>query len=97
MGVTLLYLSLIVVIPLSTLFWRSSGLGLSGFWAAASSPRVVASYALTFGASFAAAAINAVFGVVVAWVLVRYRFPGRRLVDAYERQHEDDDDAAAHS
>jgi sulfate/thiosulfate transport system permease protein len=82
MGFTLLYLSLVVLVPLSTLFWKSSTLGWSGFWRAATSPRVLASYKLTFGASLAAASVNAVFGLVVAWVLVRYRFPGRRLVDA---------------
>jgi sulfate/thiosulfate transport system permease protein len=82
MGFTLFYLSLIVLIPLSTLFWKSAGLGVAGFWQAVTSPRVVASYKLTFTASFVAAAINGVFGFVVTWVLVRYRFPGRRLMDA---------------
>jgi sulfate transport system permease protein len=82
LGFTLLYLSLVVLIPLSTLFWKSASLGPSGFWQAVSAPRVVASYKLTFGASFAAAAVNAVFGLVVTWVLVRYRFPGRRVMDA---------------
>jgi sulfate transport system permease protein len=82
LGFTLLYLSLVVLIPLSTLFWRSSGLGWGGFWDAVTAPRVVASYKLTFGASLAAAAINGVFGLVVTWVLVRYRFPGRRFMDA---------------
>jgi sulfate transport system permease protein len=82
LGFTLFYLSLMVLIPLSTLFWRSAGLGLEGFWQAVTAPRVVASYKLTFGASFVAAAANGVFGLVVSWVLVRYRFPGRRLVDA---------------
>jgi sulfate transport system permease protein len=81
-GFTLFYLSLVVLVPLSTLFFRSAGLGIEGLWAAVSSPRVVASYKLTFGASLAGAAINALFGLVVAWVLVRYRFPGQRLVDA---------------
>jgi sulfate transport system permease protein len=82
MGFTLLYLSLVVLIPLSTLLWRSASLGAAGFWQAVSAPRVVASYKLTFGASLAAAAVNGVFGFVVTWVLVRYRFPGRRLMDA---------------
>jgi sulfate transport system permease protein len=82
MGFTLLYLCLVVLIPLSTLFWKSALLGPQGFWQAVSSPRVVASYKLTFGASFVAAAVNGVFGFVVTWVLVRYRFPGRRVVDA---------------
>jgi len=81
-GFTLFYLSLVVLVPLSTLFFRSAGLGADGFWAAVTSPRVLASYRLTFGASLAAALVNAVFGLVVAWVLVRYRFPGQRLVDA---------------
>jgi sulfate transport system permease protein len=75
-------LTLVVLFPLSTLFWKSAGLGLPGFWQAVSAPRVVASYKLTFGASFAAAAINGVFGLIVSWVLVRYPFPGRRFVDA---------------
>jgi sulfate/thiosulfate transport system permease protein len=82
LGFTLLYLSLIVLIPLSTLFWRSAGLGWSGFWQAVTAPRVVASYKLTFGTSLVAAVANAVFGFVVTWVLVRYRFPGRRVLDA---------------
>jgi sulfate transport system permease protein len=82
MGFTLLYLSLVVLIPLSTLFVKSAALGPAGLWQAVSSPRVVASYKLTFGASFVAAAVNGVFGFVVTWVLVRYRFPGRRVVDA---------------
>ena len=81
-GFTLFYLALVVLVPLSTLFFRSAVLGPAGFWAAVTSPRVVASYELTFGASLAGALINAVFGLVVAWVLVRYRFPGHRLVDA---------------
>jgi sulfate transport system permease protein len=81
-GFTVFYLSLVVLLPLSTLFFRSAGLGVGGFWAAVTSPRVMASYRLTFGASLAGAAINGVFGLVVAWVLVRYRFPGQRLVDA---------------
>ena len=83
MGFTLAYLSLIVLIPLSTLVFKSSTLGPAAFWAAVTSPRVVASYQLTFGASLAAAAINAVFGLVVAWVLARYHFPGQRVVDAF--------------
>jgi sulfate transport system permease protein len=82
MGFTLLYLSLVVLVPLSTLFWKSAVLGPAGFWQAVSAPRVVASYKLTFGASLVAAAVNGVFGFVVTWVLVRYRFPGRRVVDA---------------
>jgi sulfate transport system permease protein len=82
LGFTLVYLGVIVLIPLSTLFFRSATLGAEGFWAAVSAPRVVASYKLTFGASLAGAVVNAVFGLIVAWVLVRYRFPGQGLVDA---------------
>ena len=82
LGFTLFYLTLVVLVPLSTLFWKSASLGVSGFWQAVTAPRVLASYELTFGASFAAAAINGVFGLIVSWVLVRYPFPGRRLVDA---------------
>src|SRR5688572_16646403 len=82
LGFTVLYLSLIVLIPLSMLFVRSSAMSGEAFWAAVSSPRVVASYRLSFGASLLAAAINAVFGLVVAWTLVRYPFPGRKLIDA---------------
>jgi sulfate transport system permease protein len=82
LGYTLVYLVLVVLVPLSTLFWKSSSLGAGGFWSAVSSPRALASYRLSFGAALVAAAINAVFGLAVTWVLVRYRFPGRRLVDA---------------
>jgi sulfate transport system permease protein len=82
MGFTVVYLSLVVLVPLSTLFWKSASLGASGFWQAVTAPRVLASYKLTFGASLAAASVNAVFGLIVTWVLVRYRFPGRRLMDA---------------
>src|SRR5262249_7536390 len=82
LGFTLLYLSLVVLVPLSTLFWKSAGLGWAGFGAAVTAPRVVASYKLTFGASLVAAAVNGAFGLVVTWVLVRYRFPGRAVVNA---------------
>jgi len=82
MGFTLGYMSLIVLIPLSAVFFKASSLGPEGFWAAATSPRVVASYKLSFGASLLAAAINVVFGLMLAWSLVRYSFPGRRIVDA---------------
>jgi len=82
MGFTLFYLALIVLVPLSTLFWKSATLGWGALWAAVTAPRVLASYKLTFGASLVAATLNAVFGLIVTWVLVRYRFPGRRLVDA---------------
>lgn len=82
LGVTVLYLSLIVLVPLSAAFIKTATLDLGAFVAAVTSPRVLASYRLTFGASFLAASINAVFGLLVAWVLVRYRFPGRRIIDA---------------
>jgi len=82
LGFTLVYLSLIVLIPLSAAFLKSADLSLAEFWALVTSPRVLASYRITFGASLAAATLNAGFGLVVAWVLVRYSFPGKRLVDA---------------
>ena len=82
MGVTLSYLSLIVLIPLAAVFIKSSSLGWSEFWHVATAPRVMASYRLSFGASLLAAAINVVFGLMLAWSLVRYNFPGRRIVDA---------------
>ena len=82
MGVTLTYLGVLVLIPLSTVFVRTAGLTGDQFWATATNPRVVASYQLTFGASFAAALLNAVFGFLLAWVLVRYDFPGKSLADA---------------
>lgn len=82
LGYTLVYLALIVLIPLSALVFKSTSLGWGRFWELVTSPRVVASYKLTFGASLAAATLNAVFGFIVAWTLVRYRFPGRKLVDA---------------
>jgi sulfate/thiosulfate transport system permease protein len=82
MGFTVFYLCVIVLIPLSALFVRSAGMGVVDFWHTITSPRVMAAYKLTFGASFIAAAVNGVFGFVVAWSLVRYNFPGKRLVDA---------------
>jgi sulfate/thiosulfate transport system permease protein len=82
LGYALLYLCLIVLIPLAALVLKSFSLSWDQFWAAVSSPRVVASYRLTFGASFIAAVVNVVFGLLVAWVLVRYSFPGKRIVDA---------------
>jgi sulfate transport system permease protein len=82
MGYSLLYLSLLILIPLAALPLRSASLGWAGFWAAVSSDRVVASYRLTFGTSLIAAIVNLIFGSILAWVLVRYRFPGRKLVDA---------------
>ena len=82
LGVTLLYSTLLVLVQLATLFWKSSTLGGACFWTTVTAPRVVASYKLTLGTSLGAAAANAVFGMIVSWVLVRYRFPGRRLLDA---------------
>src|ERR687897_504015 len=82
LGITCTYLSLMVLLPLATVFTRTADLTGAEFWKTITDPRVVASYRVTFGASFAAALVNTVFGLLVAWVLVRYRFPGRRLVDA---------------
>jgi sulfate transport system permease protein len=82
LGFTLAYLSLIVLIPLSAVFIRSSALPLEAFWDAVTAPRVLASYRLSFGMALLAAAINSVFGLLLAWALVRYRFPGKKLVDA---------------
>ncbi len=82
MGITLTYLGLIVLIPLSTLFVKAAGLSLEGLWETITAPRALAAYKLSFGAAFLAAGINTVCGVLVAWVLVRYWFPGRALVDA---------------
>jgi len=81
-GCAVLYLSLIVLIPLSATFFKSATLGWDAFWATVAAPRVLASLRLSFGASLIGAAVNAMFGLLVAWVLVRYRFPGRRFVDA---------------
>jgi sulfate transport system permease protein len=82
LGFTLAYLGLIVLVPLSAAFARTAGMGGHAFLAAVTSPRVLAAYRLSFGASFAAATVNTLFGLIVAWVLVRYPFPGRRIVDA---------------
>ncbi|MBP7453417.1 MAG: sulfate ABC transporter permease subunit CysT [Ottowia sp.] len=82
LGYTLLYLSLIVLIPLSALIFKTFTLTWDQFWAAISAPRVVASYRLTFGASLLAASVNVVAGLLIAWVLVRYQFPGKKIVDA---------------
>ncbi|TXF13446.1 sulfate ABC transporter permease subunit CysT [Pelomicrobium methylotrophicum] len=82
LGYAVAYLSLIVLIPLSTIFLKTATMTWDQFWNAVSAPRVVASYKLSFGAALAAAAINAVFGLMLAWSLVRYSFPGKRLVDA---------------
>jgi sulfate/thiosulfate transport system permease protein len=82
LGFTLFYLSLIVLVPLAAVFIKTAGMTAQEFWAAVASPRVVASYKLSFGASLLAAAINSVFGLLLAWALVRYSFPGKKLVDA---------------
>ena len=82
LGYTVLYLSLIVLIPLSALLFKTFTLSWDQFWSAVTSDRVMASYRLTFGASLTAAVVNAVFGLLVAWVLVRYEFAGKKLVDA---------------
>lgn len=82
LGYTLGYLSLIVLVPLAAVLLKTATLGWSEFWAIVTAPRVVASYKLSFGASLLAAAINAVFGLMLAWCLVRYSFPGKRIVDA---------------
>src|ERR1700683_4984530 len=82
MGYTIVYLSLLVLIPLSTLFFKSAAMGWSGFWTAATSPRVMAAYRLSFGASLIGAIINVGFGTLVAWTLVRYTFPFKSIIDA---------------
>ena len=82
LGFTLAYLGLIVLLPLAALVVRTFGLSLAELWAIATTPRVVAAFRVSFGTALIAAMINVVFGLLVAWVLVRYRFPGHRLVDA---------------
>jgi sulfate transport system permease protein len=82
LGYTVLYLSLLVLVPLVALVAKAAGLSWAEFWATVTSPQVMASYQLTFGAALVAACINALFGFLVAWTLVRYSFPGKRLVDA---------------
>ena len=82
LGFTLLYLGFIVLIPLSAAFLKTFTMTWPAFWSAVTSPRVLASYRLTFGASLAAALLNGFFGLIVAWVLVRYEFPFKRIVDA---------------
>jgi sulfate transport system permease protein len=82
LGYTLLYLSLLVLVPMAAGFLKASSLSLDAFWAAVSSERAVAAYSLTLGVSFASAAINVLLGVLVAWVLVRYHFPGKTLLDS---------------
>jgi sulfate transport system permease protein len=82
LGYTIFYLSIVVLIPLSALFFKTATLTWDEFIAAVSAPRVVASYRITFGSALLAATVNAFFGVLVAWVLVRYNFPGKKLIDA---------------
>jgi sulfate/thiosulfate transport system permease protein len=82
MGFSLLYLSLLVLLPLSALVFRAMDLSWAEFWAVATDARSIASYKITFGASFVGAVVNLVFGMLTAWVLVRYTFPGKRIVDA---------------
>ncbi len=83
LGITLTYLGLLVLIPLSSIFIRSAGISWDEFWGAVSSRQAVASYKVTFGISLLSAIANFFFGLIVAWVIVRYRFPGRKLVDAF--------------
>lgn len=82
LGFTLSYLAVIVLIPLAGVVWRSASLGWAEFWSIATDQRTLQALEISFGASLIAALVNAVFGVIVAWVLVRYRFPGRRILDA---------------
>lgn len=82
LGYTLVYLALIVLIPLAAVFLKTFEMSWDDFWRVVSSPRVVATYQLSFGASLLAAAINAVFGLMLAWALVRYSFPGKKIIDA---------------
>ena len=82
LGYTVFYLSLLVLVPLAALVAKAAGLTWAEFWGTVGNPRVIAAYKLTFGASLVAATINAVFGFIVAWTLVRYRFPGKKLIDA---------------
>ena len=82
LGYAITYLSLLVLIPLSAVFFKTATLGWDAFWNVVTAPRVVASYKLSFGTSLVAAGINAVFGLLLAWSLVRYTFPGKRIVDA---------------
>lgn len=82
MGYTLIYLSLIILIPIAVLFLKASTISLAEFWETVTDDRVVASYKLTINTSFIAALVNAVFGTLIAWVLVRYEFYGKRIVDA---------------
>ena len=82
LGYSLFYLGVIVLLPLAALFLRATGMSWEQFWSAASSPRALASYRLSFGAALLGGLVNAGFGLLTAWVLVRYEFPGRRIIDA---------------
>jgi sulfate transport system permease protein len=82
LGFALVYLSMIVLIPLAGVVWRSASLGWPEFWRIATDPRTLNALKISFGGAFIAALVNVVFGTLIAWVLVRYRFPGRRLIDA---------------
>jgi sulfate transport system permease protein len=82
LGYAITYLSLLVLIPLSAVFFKTATLGWESFWSVVTAPRVVASYKLSFGTSLLAAGLNAVFGLLLAWSLVRYTFPGKKIVDA---------------
>src|SRR5512143_3592221 len=83
LGMTITWLSLLVLIPLAGLVIRAAGVGPEGLWRIISAPRVLASLRVSFGTAFLAAIVNAVFGLIVAWVLVRYEFPGKKVVDAF--------------
>ncbi len=82
MGFTVMYLSLIVLFPLSAIFIKTSGMGWEKFWQTVTDPRVIASYKISFGTAIGAGVITTIFGFIVAWVLVRYTFPGKKLIDA---------------
>src|ERR1700675_4766704 len=82
LGYTVFYLSLIVLIPLAMLFVKSSSLSFAQFWHVVTAPRTLAAYRLSFGAAFIASLVNVVFGFLIAWVLARYSFPGKKIVDA---------------
>ncbi len=82
LGFTLFYLSVIVLIPLAAVFFKTTELSWADFWSTVTNPRVLASYRVSFVTAFSAGLINAVFGLLIAWVLVRYRFPGKKLIDS---------------
>src|SRR5215510_832323 len=81
-GFTLAYVSLLILIPLSAVFLKTAAMGWAQFWETVTAPRLIHSYSLTLTASFVSAVLNSGFGLLVAWVLARYRFPGRSVVDA---------------